>query len=198
MSQTTFWQNSFLSMDVCQQAIWFSVLHLLYMYSVGKFWSVTCLCLEHINKSQWNHKVKTMQNLFINAFTLYFFNLQFLGENRACKIRRLTKNLKKKKLQKSNCMAVTLFAMSAKNSSLPPMQLEVTWNLVSYKCVGRKPGCCFGLQKRGSETPSLEVLGNQLQALFFTLCLREKPCSRSIFWFLGNLGDNRGPWISLG
>lgn len=63
---------------------------------------------------------------------------------------------------------------------------------MTYKCVGRKPGCCFGLQKRGSETPRLEVLGNQLQALFFTLCLREKPCSHSVFWFLGNPGDNHG------
>lgn len=68
MSQTTFWQNSFLSVDVCQQAIWFSVLHIL--YSVGKFWSVTCLYLEYINTSQWNYKVKTMQDLFINALTV--------------------------------------------------------------------------------------------------------------------------------
>lgn len=30
-----------------------------------------------------------------------------------------------KKLQKSNCTAVTLFAMSAKSNSLPPVQLEV-------------------------------------------------------------------------
>lgn len=108
-----------------------------------------------------------------------------------------------KKLQKSNCMAVTLFVMSAKNCSLPPMQLEVTWK---YKSVGRKPGCCFRLQKRATETPSLEVPGNQPQALGFTLCLREKPCSHSIFWFLVNLGRDRirvhllvpNPCISLG
>lgn len=171
MSQTTFWQNSFLSMDVCQQAVWFSVLHLLYMYSVGKFWSVTCLYLEHINKSQWNYKVKTMQNLLINAFTLYFFNFQFFGnweENRACKIQWLIK-IWRKKLQKSNCMAVTLFAMSAKNSFLPPMQLEVARKSVSYKSVGRKPGCCCRLQKRASETPSLEVPGNQPQVGFYPL-----------------------------
>lgn len=208
MSQTTFWQNSFLSMDVCQQAIWFSVLHSLYMYSVGKFWSVTCLYLEHINKSQRNYKVKTMQNLLINAFTLYFFNLQFLGnreENRVCEIWWLIK-IWRKKLQKSNCMAVTLFAMSAKNTSLHSMQLEVTGKSASYKCVGRKPGCCFGLQKRGSETPSLEVQGNQAQALVFTLCLREEPCSHSISWFLVNLGRDttmvhllvQSPWIPLG
>lgn len=111
-----------------------------------------------------------------------------------------------KKLQKSNCMEVTLFAMSAKNSSLPPMQLEVTGKSVSFKCVRRKPGCCFRLQTRGSETASLEVQGNQPQALVFTLCLREKPCSHSVFWFLVNLGRDTvvvhflvpSPWISLG
>lgn len=111
-----------------------------------------------------------------------------------------------KKLQKSNCMAVTLFAMSAKNTSLHSMQLEVSGKSVSYKCVGRKPGCCFGLQKRGSETPSLEIQGNQAQALVFTLCLREKPCSHSISWFLVNLGRDttmvhllvQSPWIPLG
>lgn len=111
-----------------------------------------------------------------------------------------------KKLQKSNCMAVTLFAVSAKNNSLPPMQLEVTGKSVSYKRVGRKPGCCFRLQTRGSETPSLEVQGNQPQALVFTFCLREKPCSHSVFWFLVNLGRDAimvhllvpSPWISLG
>lgn len=73
-----------------------------------------------------------------------------------------------KKLQKSNCTAVTLFAMSAKSNSLPPMQLEVAWKSASFKCVGRKPGCCFRLQRRGSETPSLEVPGNQPQALVLT------------------------------
>lgn len=36
MSQTTFWRNSFLSVDVCQQAIWFSVLHWLYMEFSGQ------------------------------------------------------------------------------------------------------------------------------------------------------------------
>lgn len=145
MSQTTFWQNSFLSMDVCQQAIWFSVLHLLYMYSVGKFWSVTCLYLEYINRSQWNYKVKTMQKLLINAFTVNFFNSQFLGDweqNTACKIQWLFK-IWSKKPWKSNCRSVTRFAMSARSNSLPPEHLEVAQKSVAYKRVGRKPGCFF-------------------------------------------------------
>lgn len=50
----------------------------------------------------------------------------FLGKIELAKYGDLPKSKGEKKLQKSNCMAVTLFAMSAKNSSLPPMQLEVT------------------------------------------------------------------------
>lgn len=178
MSQTTFWQNSFLSMDVRQQAIWFSVLHSLYMYSVGKFWSVTCLYLEYINRSQGITKWKLCKIclLMLSLCISLIYNFLVTGNKiQHAKYSDFSKS--KEKSLRSQTVRQWLCLLH-----LPEVILFLwcTWKLHENQWVANAWGeilACSSGSRKGDQKHRASKLWVTSHRLLFTLCLRGKPCS---------------------